>query len=190
MKRFLWVTPIVFVLLSACALADSVRISYGPFDFGDNFAGVQRGPGFAAAVYGGTPLDFFNIRGYEPGSALGGSTYLAISIGFAQIGRNFYELTPTGYGELDLSNFTLPTNGKDLVRVLVQIEYSAPMMIIDTGEDLDLGGGARGFIDFTRGQDGLYYAGSFSQAPEPGTLGLMGSGLIGVVALVRRRLRI
>lgn len=190
MKRILWVTSILFVLLSSCAFADSVRISYGPFDFGDNFTGVQFGHGFAAAVYGSTPLGFFNINGYEPGSSLGGSTDLAISIGFAKIGGNIYELTPTDYGTFDLTNFTLPTNGKDLVRVMVQIEYSAPMMVIDTGESLDLGGGAKGFIDFTRGQDGLYYAGSFSQAPEPGTLGLMGSGLIGVLALVRRRLKI
>lgn len=190
MKRFLWATPILFVLLSACAFANSVRIDYGPFDFGDNFAGVQFGPGFAAAVYGSTPLDFFNISGYAPGSTLGGSTYISISIGFARLGTNVYELSPAGYGELDLTMFTLPTNNRDFVRVPVQIAYSAPMMIVDTGDFLNLGGGARGFIDFTRGQDGLYYAGSFSQAPEPGTLGLMGSGLIGVVALARRRLRI
>ena len=190
MKRFLRVTPILLVLLSTCAFANSTRISYSPFDSGDNFAAVQSAPGFIAAVYGSTPLDFFNIRGYEPGSTLGGSTNLAISIGFAKFGTNIYELTPTAYGTLDLSNFTLPTNGKDLVRVLVRIEYSAPMMIIDTGDFLELNGAARGSITFTRGQDGLYHAESFSQAPEPGTLGLMSSGLIGAIALVRRRLRI
>jgi hypothetical protein len=119
MKRLLWATPILFVLLSTCALADSVRIVFGPSDFGDNFAGFQYGGGLSASVFGSTPQWFFNIEGYEPGSTLGGTTYLAIEIGFAKFGGNSYELTPISYGELDLSNFTLPTNGKDFVRVLV-----------------------------------------------------------------------
>jgi len=191
MKRFLWATQLLFVLLSASAFANSIRIGLSPNDgSGDNFGAIQQGVGFFAAVGGGAPYDFFNINGYEPGATLGGTTDLFLSGGFAKIGRNSYELTPAGLGTLFLSAITLPTNDKDFVRVLVSIEFSAPMMIIDTGEELDLGGGARGTITFTRGQDGLYYAGSFSQAPEPGTVGLMGTGLIGVLALVRRRLKI
>ena len=191
MKRFLLLTPILFVLLSAGAFADSVRIFFLPNDgSGDNFGFIQKGVGTFTSVVGGAPFDFFSAFGYAPGTTLGGGTDLFISGGFAQFGGNSYELSPTSLGTLFLSTFTLPTNGKDFVKFPVEIAFSAPMMIIDTGEPFDVSGGARGTIIFSRGQDGLYYARAFAQAPEPGTLGLMGTGLIGILALVRKRLRI
>ncbi|PYX67952.1 MAG: hypothetical protein DMG72_24050, partial [Acidobacteria bacterium] len=36
----------------------------------------------------------------------------------------------------------------------------------------------------------FYYADRFTTAPEPGTLGLMGMGLISILALARKRLSI
>jgi len=52
-----------------------------------------------------------------------------------------------------------------------------------------VGGGAVGKIPFHL-FNGLYYAGGFTTVPEPGTLALMGTGLIGILAFARKRLRI
>jgi hypothetical protein len=190
MKRFLWLTPILFVLLSACAYADSIRIGFDPNDgSGDNFGFVQQIGGVLISGFGGTPADFFNTLGYAPGSTLGGSTDIFFSNGFITFGGNSSEVD-FSVGTLFLSSFTLPTNGRDFA-AQVSIGYSASGTILNTGEPLDVGGGASGQIKF-HFVDGFYYADplGFTQAPEPGTLGLMGTGLIGILALVRKRLRI
>ncbi len=46
MKRFLWVTPILFVLMSGSAFGTSVSIGFFPNDgSGDNFRFLQQGGG-------------------------------------------------------------------------------------------------------------------------------------------------
>jgi hypothetical protein len=53
-----------------------------------------------------------------------------------------------------------------------------------------LSGFASGHIDFHLAEfNGLYYAGEGFATPEPGTLGLIGTGLLGVLTLARGRLR-
>ena len=185
MKRFLWLTPILFVVMLGSAFADG--ITFVPNDgSGDNFGFFQNGAGFG----GGVPYDFFNIGPYAPGSTLGGQADIFIEGGFIVIDGIGHDLAPLGPGTLFLSSLTLPTNGKDF-RALVDLSFGATMLIIDTNEPVDVGGGAVGSIKF-HFVDGFYYPDSagFIQAPEPGTLGLMGSGLIGILALVRKRLRV
>src|SRR5712691_11674159 len=71
-KQFLWVTPMLFVLMLGSAFADST-IFFIPNDgSGDNFGFRQRGGGVIIGIEGGTAVDFFNVFGYAPGSTLGG----------------------------------------------------------------------------------------------------------------------
>jgi hypothetical protein len=183
-KRFLLLPPLLLVMVLGSASADG--IGFVPNDgSGDNFGFFQNGAGF----FGGVPYDFFNIGPYAPGSVLGGQADIFIEGGFAVIDGIGHDLTPLSLGTLFLSTFTLPTNGKDF-RAIVSISASATMLIIDTNEPLDVGGGGVGSIKF-HFDNGFYYPDSagFVQAPEPGTLGLTGSGLIGIFALARRRLK-
>lgn len=86
-----------------------------------------------------------------------------------------------------MTTFTLPTDGRSFT-VPVQISFFATGMNYGTGETVNVGGGASGHISFYS-SNGLYYANNFVQAPEPGTLGFVGTGLIGILASVRKRLR-
>ena len=63
--------------------------------------------------------------------------------------------------------------------------------VADTGQPLNVTGGSLGTLTF-HFIDGSYYAdsGGFAQlTPEPSTLGLMGTGLISMLALARKKLR-
>jgi len=190
MKRFLWATPMLFVLMSGSAFADTI-IGLTPNDgSGDNFGFLQRGGGVTIAIGGGVAYDFFNDQAYAPGSTLGGSTDVFVSGGVLRVGGNSYELSPLSLGTLFLSSITLPTNGRDFT-VPVGVDFSVSMVNLSTNEPVDVSGGAFGKMTF-HFFDGSYYADSkgFTTVPEPGTLGLIGTGLIGILALVRKRLRI
>jgi hypothetical protein len=191
MRRFLWVTPLLFVLISCCAWANSISIFLDPNDgAGDNFAILQQSRGMTVFLSGGTPVDFFNIYGYAPGSTIGGDTTVYLDFGEAII-RGVYHDLNVAEGSLFMSSFTLPTNGAStFVAVPVWLSFGASVTVADTGQIIDVVGSSKGKITFFRGYDGLYYAGSFTTAPEPGTLGLIGTGLIGIFSVARRRLRI
>ena len=187
MKRFtvLLTLQVLIVLCSSPAFANGIKIFYGPNISGDNFGAFLWGPGIAVGLGGGTPEDFFGGSfGYAPGTTLGGSTDLFISGGFAQIGKNGYELLPLEVGTLFMSSITLPTNGKDF-RANVEVGFSVLMEIVDTGEPLNVRGAAQGHIDFEY-FDGTYYPGDFVQAPEPATLLLLATGLVSIGWLKRR----
>jgi PEP-CTERM motif len=190
MKRFLWFTPILFVLMSSSLFADSVTTFIGllPNDgSGDNFGFFQQGNGVTIGIAGGVPYDFFNIDGYAPGSTLGGSADVFFSEAFIQIGSNSYDLDFNGPGTLFLSGFTLPTNGKDFT-AHVELEFSASATIPDLGQTLDVSGGRAGKMTF-HFFNGFYYADSagFTVVPEPNTLGFMATGLAGIIGVIRRK---
>lgn len=193
MKRLLWVTPMLFVLMSGGAFADTIIFLTPNDGTGDNFAFLQRGGGVVIGIDGGTPVDFYNFAGYAPGSTFGGETDVFFSGGFAQVGGKSYDIDFGGPGTLFLSSITFPTNGKDFT-VRVGLHFSALVIIPDTGQTFDGSGGALGKMSFQfNAFDGLYYpdsSGFTTITPEPGTLGLMGTGLIGILALARRKLSI
>jgi hypothetical protein len=140
---------------------------------------------------GGTPFDFFQccINPYLPGSTLGGSTDIFFSSGFATIGGVTYDVT-FDVGSLFMSTIVLPTNGRDY-NAPVDISFSVGGTLVDPFQTpIGVSGGESGYIDFTYSANaGGYFPGSFVPVPDPGTLGLTGTGLIGIFALVRNRLR-
>ena len=188
MKRFLWATPLLFVLISSVARADSVNISFGPNSgSGDNFRIEQQSGGTTVILGGGTPFGFFDDIGYAAGSTLGGFTTVYLDYGSAQIGGDYYDLT-VGTGTLFMSSLTLPTNGASTVTVPVTLSF-AGSGTTDTGAIFSAAGSATGTITFVQ-VGGLYYGGAFTATPEPGTLGLIATGLIGIFWVARRRLGI
>ena len=82
---------------------------------------------------------------------------------------------------------TMPTDGRDSFRAFVNISFLTRELPIDR-RTINVGGGAIGSISFYRGFDGQYYPSDFVQAqvPEPGTLGLIGTGLIGIVSVAEK----
>jgi len=191
MKRFLWAIPMLFLLMSGSAFATSINTFIGlvPNCCGENFSAFQTGGGFTLRIVGGVTPSFFAFEGYLPGTGLGGQTDLFFCCGFLQMGGNGYDLSNAVLGTLFLTPFTLPTNGRDSITFPVEIDFAMPLIITDTGQPFDASGSAKGHITFFLSPfDGLYYAEPFVQAPEPGTLGLMGTGLISILALVRKRL--
>lgn len=191
MRRFLWV--LLFVLISSGAWANTIStIFLAPNNGGgDNFGFSQQSPGWSVFVSGGTPADYFGIGGYAPGSTLGGGTTVYLDFGTAQINGVSYDLN-VGLGSLFMSSITLPTNGASTVTVPVEIDFSASATTADTGQEIDVGGSSQGKITFVMGYPGFYYPGAFTitPTPEPGTVALIGTGLIGIFSVARRRLRI
>jgi hypothetical protein len=186
MKRLLVGTLLLCSLMSASAFANTI-IGYSPNDgSGDNFGFINyNGNGFVAGG-GGTPADFFNTLGYVPGSILGGSTDIFFFGGFARIGPISSDVF-FNVGTLFMSTITLPTNGKDFVAP-VTISFGATGTLDNPlQQSIDVSGSADGHIRFDF-FNGAYYPESFVQVPEPGTLGLLGVGLLGVAARVRNKL--
>ena len=86
---------------------------------------------------------------------------------------------------------TLPSNTYQIGTVL----WSVNAGVNDDGADLlsglfNVGGdaiGGAGFVDIS--DQALFHSATVNVVPEPGTAGLLGFGLIGLVALSRRRAR-
>ncbi|HTT18698.1 MAG TPA: PEP-CTERM sorting domain-containing protein [Candidatus Sulfotelmatobacter sp.] len=187
MQRVLLFLPLLFVtLISSIAFADHIYLV--PNDVGDNFAFVGRMNGHPLILSGGTPADFLNDDGYPPGLQLGGSTTLYLYSTVAWIDGVPLEFAfPPDNSIIFMPSFTLPANGKDFT-MYGEIGFSARGINYETGERIDVGASARGKIPFYFSADSnRYYPGAFVQAPEPGTLGLIGTGIIGVIASARKR---
>jgi hypothetical protein len=189
MRRFLLPLSLLCVtLISSTAFADHIYLI--PNDgSGGNFGFVGQMNGHQLFLSGGTPYDFFGIGGYSPGSTFGGGATLFLYSTIVWIDGMPMEF---GFPQTDstifISSFTLPTNGKDFTK-FVEIGFSGIGINFDTGQTIGVGGGASGTISFNFSPEtGLYYPGDFVQAPEPGTLGLIGIGIIGILGSARKRL--
>jgi hypothetical protein len=193
MKRLLLATTMMFAiaLLSASAWADAIIYLVSNDGAGDNFGALVRNGADFIKIRGGTP-GLSTFQGYPPGSTFGwggpGSLFID-PFGEAYIGGHGYT-TQQAYGadaSLTIPTVTLPTIGQSF-RVPVEVSFFAPLMLIETGERLDVSGSTDGYISFSYNQDtGLDYFVGF-QTPEPSTFGLMVAGLTGVLASSRKRL--
>jgi hypothetical protein len=195
MKRSLLPLSLLCVtLISSTAFADHLYLS--PNDgSGGNFGFVGEMNGHPLFLGGGTSYGFFNTGGYAPGSTFGGGATLFLSPTIVWIDGVPMEF---GFPQTDsfigMSSFILPTDGKSFT-MPVGIGFSAIGINFDTEQTIQVGGGASGKISF--GFDpftGLYYPGAFvqspvAQVPEPCTLGLIGTGIIGIMASARKRLK-
>lgn len=187
MRRSLPLTLLFVFLMSATALADHLYLLTNCC--GDNFGYATQMNGHSLFLSGGTDPYFLSAYGYRPGSTLGGGAiYLYSSV--IWIDGIPTEFGFPGAGLISMYPLiTLPTDGRDFFRAFVDISFSHTGISFDTGQTIDVGGGAFGSISFYRGANGQYFASDFVQAPESGTLELIGTGLIGIVAVARKRLR-
>ena len=191
MKCFRLCLPLMFLtLISTTALAD--RIYLVPNDgSGDNFGFVGYMNGHPLFLDGGTSYESFGDGGYAPGTAfgIGGTLYLypaEVWIDGAPMEFGFPETMSLIFG----SSITLPTNGKDFFTVPWQLGFSATGVSFDTGQTIQVTGHDSGTLSFYYDSvTGLYYPGSFVPTPEPATLGLLGTGIIGILASTRKRLK-
>jgi hypothetical protein len=196
MKRLLWALPLLVAVMSANALADSVNIFLAPNDgSGDNFAFLSQASGVSVNIQGGIPFGAFSTQGFAPGSGFGLSTDVFFSSGTIQLGNNVYDILFSGPGTLFVSSFTFPTNGQGF-SILASASFSASGFIFIDGQQtpVSVGGSGLGTMTFSFDPStGLYYGNltkfSSTTVPEPGTLGLMGTGLIGMLGFVRSKLR-
>src|SRR5262249_9580924 len=156
---------------------------------GDNFAYVGYMNGHPFDLFGGTNYYFFDAYGYRPGETALGAGDLWLYSTVMWIGNTPTEFDFLNPGVIFATSITLPTDGRSF-RAFVDVGFYTFGINYDTGETIDLFGGAKGSIDFYYSPEaGRYIPGGFVQAPEPGTLALIGTGLLGIPAAVRKRLR-
>jgi len=186
MRRLLFLTLLVGSLTSAPAFADQILFLSPNTGSGDNFGYLTP----SLRLGGGTDFLFFGDLGYPPGSPVGGGGGLFLSSTVVDIGGTPLEFFFTS-GTIFMTSFTLPTNGRDVI-IPEDISFSANGFNFDTGQTISVSGGDQGWVGYSF-FNGLYYAGAFvegpppSVTPEPGTLGLIGTGLISIAAIRRKR---
>jgi hypothetical protein len=173
MKRFLLPLFLLFVTLtSSTAVADHIYLR--PNDgTGDNCRFVGQMNGHPLALSGGTPFYFFTTDGYAPGSTFGGGAELFLYPAVVWVDGVPLEFDfPTTDSGIFMSSITLPTDDKSFT-IPVQIGFSAVGINSDTGQTIQLGGAASGKIT-------VYF---------DSHIGFVGTGMIGILASVRKRLK-
>ena len=215
MKRFQWAAAILLVALAQCVHADSisnfnitgVTVVVLPNEGGDNVFFTLTGPGTNISGNGGINClshwcDAFNTL--SPGQSVFpniGQIFLA-NFNNAMVGGKSYppeeELGFTSAFSINvLGTFTLPVNpNSSTFSSCVPATVSGPIAgFVGSGETFKqinlitpAGGSFCTAWNFSGGQY-QFARGNFfvSTVPEPGTLGLVGSGLIALVGTARRR---
>lgn len=203
MKRLLWILPIGLLVLTAGAFADSVTFKATSVTLlivendgtGDNAFLEIQGGGVSLQIGCGTTYEWFNeFTQFAPGtSGFGNTNVFFDNSGVGHLGPygpdDFaFDSVPT----LFVTPFTLPINGKN---VTVFLPASLSNLTGEMGPD-----GQRFTIILPPGKlkmgfgydpvNGVYLPDirmTFTSTPEPGTLVLMGTGLLLTLGSVRRK---
>jgi len=200
MKRLIWGAAILFVVSATCAYADSVStfnitqatMFMGPNDgSGDNVGFSFTGPGVNITGIGGMAcFDWCSGPISDPNIAQPSQIFLTF-FGTATIGGITYDPDTLDLSIFDafggLNASTAGSVGRE-GDGFIQFRMTAPTN----------GGWSLNFAP-TVDQDGnpafIFTDGEFSASaplltPEPGTVGLMLTGLAGIIGLVRRKRKI
>jgi hypothetical protein len=134
-------TLLFIALTSTAALADHLYLSPNTGS-GDNFGYSTQINGHPVHLSGGTDPFFFGNFGYPPGLTLGGGELFlydtVIWIGGIPTGFSF-----PGSGSIGISpTITMPTDGRDFLRVFVDINFFHTGINYDTGQTIDVSGGS------------------------------------------------
>jgi hypothetical protein len=219
MKRFLWVVMMLFLVFAPCAYADGIPIfgvtqaivSFVNIGEGDNDSFSFTGPLINVGGGGTAYCDWCSFGNFSltPGSSLTPNIGLIFdnTNGTATIGGQTFDLSQ-GFlfssSITALSSFTFPTDGRSSFTVSVPAGFSEPFiqgsalslpnysLQIDNFGTMVLnfdffphnGGGPPSYYELSRGQFSLV------STPEPGTLGMMATGLAGIVGMIRKKTRI
>jgi hypothetical protein len=217
MKRFQWICALLLPILAQCAHADSVftffaqaNIGFSTDVSGDNQLFSFNGPGVSLVGSGDLSCFWCGLQVFSltPGSSI------TPSVGNAGLDFTFTQgfLTFDGQpqvcgagncslfvsGITSLSSFTFPTNGRNFtvtvpailngpiggqletVNTFHQFALQIPQgRLVLTFDFEGATGGAPAYYQFSRGM--------FTTTPEPGTFGLMASGLAAIVGSVLRQ---
>lgn len=196
MKRLLWVVVMLLVVFAPCSYADSISIfniaqvtgymspNYGS---GDNIFFIFTGPGTSIEAIGGMACFEWCSGNLIPdlNSVYIGETFVNQPFGSVKIGGTTYDPASVGYDCCFFSSGSL--NGSVTLFAGQGDTYKEIMLTLPQGGGWDLtfeGDSLNGYW-FTSGE---FTAGSpYAPIPEPGTLGLMATGLAGIVGVIRRK---
>ena len=215
MKRLIWGIAILFVVSATGAYADSVftfnitqaTVFVGPNDgSGDNVFFALTGPGTNISGNGGIPCWDWCYSTFSPGDSPSvgiGQIFLDSPIGGElTIGGKTYDpntLSLQGVSVTVLGSFTFPANPNVST-------FAACLPAEMPGSIAGFAGEGESFIQFnlqmppggtfctTWSFDSASATYQFSQGkfvattvPEPGTIGFMGTGLVGIIGVIRRK---
>jgi hypothetical protein len=212
MKRFKWTIAILLVALMPCAYADAISnftivqitVSVGPNNgTGDNLHFTLIGPGTNIAGTGGIAcFDWCStLNPVSPGQVFPGFGQIFIEFfSNAMVGGKNYDPTKdiafsSGFFIDSLGSITLPANGSDVTACLPARAQSPITGFVGEGPtftqmnlNLPAGGSFCTTWNFAGGQYTFVHGNfSVSTVPEPGTLYLMGSGLVAVFGAALRK---
>jgi hypothetical protein len=205
MKRFQWAIAILVVTGAQCVYADSVTLNLTgasilifPNLSGDNTAFNFIGPGVSISGGGSAVCDNWCNAGllFPAGSRLTPDVDLlgfAFSQGTVRIGGRTESVATLFNSSITSSGFIFPTNGKKVFTVSLFAFIPEIRGITETGEVFNLEmPRAKLRLTFVYNPFGNGYEfskGKFTAGvvPEPGTLGLMGSGLAGIIGAILRK---
>lgn len=187
MKRLVLATLLIGSLMPASAFAGTIINLFPNDGSGGNFGFRTYGAGYSITGGGGIAASAFNDfpPGYAPGSTFGINTPIFFDFGLAQLGPISSDVQFTD-GVLFVSSVTLPTNGQDF-RAFVTVGFDASGIFLATGDSISTSGSAKGYIDFSY-FDGGYYPSPFTAVPEPGTVALVGAGVLGIVTRTKNKI--